>query len=413
MTSLKKSPLAPASFPDLKAVPGVTMGVASTGQYKGRANILLATFDEGTTASGVFTLSQCPSAPVLWSKEQLMANGGTARALVVNAGNSNAFTGFRGDEEAQQTAAATAKIVGCSMQDVMLASTGVIGEILDATPICNLLPNIYSNISNEITEDAALSICTTDTYAKGSSRTATIDGHEVVLSGFAKGSGMIAPNMATMLGFIFTNAAISNSALNTMLKDSVDMSFNSITVDSDTSTSDTVFVFATGKNANPDIITDASDPHLDDFKMGLKSICLDLAHQIVRDGEGASKFVTIEVKGAQDDRAAKVIAMSIANSPLMKTAIAGEDPNWGRLIMAVGKAGERANRDKISIWIGEQHVAQNGLVRSEYKEEIATKHMQGQDVSFTVDVGIAQGAATVWTCDLTHGYISINADYRS
>ena len=413
MTSLKKSPLAPESFPNLKAVPGVTMGVASTGHYKDRANVLLATFDQGTTAAGVFTLSKCPSAPVLWSKDQLMANGGTARALVVNAGNSNAFTGFRGDEEAQGTAMAAAKVVGCATQDVLLASTGVIGEILDANPICNLLPSIYANSSNEITEETALSICTTDTYAKGASTTAIIDDNEVVLSGFAKGSGMIAPNMATMLGFIFTNAAISGATLTSILRDSVDMSFNSITVDSDTSTSDTVFVFATGKDANPEMITDAADPRLNDFKEKLSAMCLDLAHQVVRDGEGASKFVTIQINGAENDSAAKVIAMSIANSPLMKTAIAGEDPNWGRLIMAVGKAGEQANRDKISIWIGEQHVAQNGLVLPEYDERIAAEHMKSHEVSFTVDVGVASGTATVWTCDLTHGYISINADYRS
>lgn len=413
MASLEKSPLAPERFPELETVPGIAMGVASTGHYKGRANILLASFEEGTTAAGVFTLSKCPSAPVNWSKDQLLKNGGTARALVVNAGNSNAFTGFRGDEEAQKTAKTAAKAVGCNQQDVMLASTGVIGEILDTTPICELLPSLFTNSSNTITQETALSICTTDTYPKGASCTAMIDGQKVVLSGFAKGSGMIAPNMATMLGFIFTNAAISGAVLTDILRESVDVSFNSITVDSDTSTSDTVFVFASGKNANPDMITDAADPRLSDFKQKLSTMCLNLAHQIVRDGEGASKFVTIQVKGAENNHAAKMIAMSIANSPLMKTAIAGEDPNWGRLIMAVGKAGEQANRDKISIWIGKQHVAQNGLVLSQYEEAVAADHMKGQEVSFTVDVGIASGTATVWTCDLTHGYISINADYRS
>ncbi len=413
MTTLKKSPLAPKSFPSVKSVPGVTMAVASTGRYRGRANILLATFEEGTTAAGVFTLSKCPSAPVLWSKAQLLKNGGIARALVVNAGNSNAFTGYRGDEEAQKTAAAAAEVMGCSQQEVMLASTGVIGEILDTAPICNLLPSLYANRSTKITEEDAISICTTDTYAKAASLSAILDGHEVILSGFAKGSGMIAPNMATMLGFIFTNAAISGAVVTAILKDSVDRSFNCITVDSDTSTSDTIFVFATGKNANPDMITDVADPRLDDFKNKLSAICLNLAHQVVRDGEGATKFVTIQVNGAENASAAKVIAMSIANSPLMKTAIAGEDPNWGRLIMAVGKAGEQANRDKIAIWIGKQHVAQNGLVRAEYEESLAAEHMKGQNVNFTIDVGIALGSSTVWTCDLTHGYIDINADYRS
>lgn len=413
MAQLEKSPLAPKRFPELKAVPGIIIGTASTGHYKDRGNLLLASFEEGTTAAGVFTLSKCPSAPVIWSKDQLIKNGGTARALVVNAGNSNAFTGFKGDEAAQKTAQAAAKAVGCAIQDVMLASTGVIGEILDATPICNLMPSLYANSSNTIPQEAALSICTTDTYPKGASCTAMIDGHEVILSGFAKGSGMIAPNMATMLGFIFTNAAISSVVLTEILRESADNSFNSITVDSDTSTSDTVFVFASGKNANPNRVTDAADPRLDDFKQKLSAMCLDLAHQIVRDGEGASKFVTIQVNGAENTHAAKVIAMSIANSPLMKTAIAGEDPNWGRLIMAIGKAGEHANRDKISIWIGEQHVAQNGLVLPTYEEAIAADHMKGQEISFTVDVGVASGTATVWTCDLTHGYISINADYRS
>jgi len=389
------------------------MGVESTGHYKDRANLLFATFDEGTSCAGVFTLSKCPSAPVNWSKEQLTRTGGSVRGLVVNAGNSNAFTGIKGDEEAEETAKTAATILGCEQHDIMLASTGVIGEILDAKPICNLLPVIYENLSDEISEQAALSICTTDTYTKGSSTKASIDGCEVVLSGFAKGSGMIAPNMATMLGFIFTNAAISSSALTAILKDSVNMSFNSITVDSDTSTSDTVFVFATGKDSNSDVITDASDPRLDNFKIKLKGMCLDLAHQIVRDGEGASKFVTINVKGAENTHAAKTIAMSIANSPLMKTAIAGEDPNWGRLIMAVGKAGEKAIRDKISIWIGGQHVANSGHVLESYNEDIAAQHMKGEHVSFTVDVGVAQGSATVWTCDFTHDYISINADYRS
>ena len=413
MATIEKSPLAPENFPALESIPGVAMGVASSGHYGKRANILLATFKKGTTAAGVFTQSKCPSAPVNWSKEQLANSDGTARALVVNAGNSNAFTGMRGDEEARETAAAAAKVTGCDIGEVMLASTGVIGEILDAAPICDLLPSIYADISSKICEESAISICTTDTYAKGSGGTATIDGYDIQLSGFAKGSGMIAPNMATMLGFIFTNAAISSDVLSTLLKDSVDKSFNSITVDSDTSTSDTVFIFATGDKANPDMITDAADTRIEDFKAKLDTICLDLAHQIVRDGEGASKFVTVTVQGAESDPAAKTIALSIANSPLMKTAIAGEDPNWGRLIMAVGKAGEQANRDKISIWIGEQPVAENGLVLESYREELAASHMKGQEVSFTVDVGVKEGSATVWTCDLTHGYISINADYRS
>lgn len=413
MPSLPKSPLAPNKFPKLDSVPGVKMGVASTGHYHGRANVLLAAFDEGTNAAGVFTQSKCPSAPVNWSKDKLSETGGTARGLVVNAGNSNAFTGLRGDDEARNTAVAAASILDCSDSEVMLASTGVIGELLDAKPICSLLPAINNTLSGIIDENTARSICTTDTYAKGAGNIAIIDGHKVILSAFAKGSGMIAPNMATMLGFIFTNAAISADALTEILKESVDMSFNSITVDSDTSTSDTVFAFATGRDANPDIICEASDPRLDDFKDKIKALCLDLSHQIVRDGEGASKFVTINLKGAENDKAAKVIAMSIANSPLMKTAIAGEDPNWGRLIMAVGKAGEKANRDKISIWIGEQHVAEDGLVLEKYQEDLAAEHMKGDEVSFTVDVGIGEGTATVWTCDLTHGYISINADYRS
>lgn len=366
-----------------------------------------------TTVAGVFTQSKCPSAPVNWSKDKLEETSGIARALVVNAGNSNAFTGVKGDIEAREVAVTAAAILGCSENEIMLASTGVIGEILDTKPICDLLPAIHENLSDEITEETALSICTTDTYAKGASSCALIDDKEIIISAFAKGSGMIAPNMATMLGFIFTNAAVSATALNEILTESVNLSFNSITVDSDTSTSDTVIAFATGKNGNNDIINDSDDPRLADFKAKMADICLDLAHQIVRDGEGASKFVTINVKGAQHDEAAKVIAFSIANSPLMKTAIAGEDPNWGRLIMAVGKAGEQANRDKISIWIGDQHVAKDGLVLETYEESIAADYMKGNEVSFTVDVGIASGQARVWTCDLTEGYIRINADYRS
>lgn len=414
MTSLKRSPLAPENFPNLLPVAGVEIGAAAAGlRYKGRPDLMLAKLAEGTVAAGVFTKSKMPAAPVDWCREALGNSGGNARALVVNAGNANAFTGAKGVKSTQQIARTTADIVGCTEEEVLIASTGVIGEPLDVSSFPKYLSRIHDGLSGAMWKEVAQAITTTDTFSKGCCRVATIEGRPVVISGIAKGSGMIAPDMATMLGFMFTNANISQGVLRSVLADITDASFNSITVDGDTSTNDCVLAFATGKNANADQITDAADPRLEDFVAKFKEVAIDLAQQIVRDGEGATKFVTVEVTGAENDEAAKRIALAIANSPLVKTAIAGEDPNWGRLVMAVGKSGERADRDGLSIWIGEQLVAENGMLSRKYQEPIAAEHMASANVSLKVDVAIGLGKATVWTCDLTHGYIEINADYRS
>ena len=369
----------------------------------------MAVFPEGTAAAGVFTKSKMPAAPVDWSKNALGTTGGRARCLLVNAGNANAFTGTRGKKAAVKSAQIAAEVVGCESDEVLLASTGVIGEPLDVSSFKKFLPRIQAGLSGALWKDAARAIATTDTFPKGSSRVTEIDGKSVVISGIAKGSGMIAPDMATMLGFVFTNAPLTPTCLQALLREATDKSFNCTTVDGDTSTNDTVFAFATGGG----VIDDPADPRLDAFKTSFQELMTDLAQQIVRDGEGATKFVTVTVEGAEDEAAAKKIALTIANSPLVKTAIAGEDANWGRIVMAVGKSGEAANRDKLQIWIGDQQVAQNGMVVSDYSEEAASQHMVGQDILFRVDVGVGGGAGTVWTCDLTHGYISINADYRS
>jgi len=418
MSKLARSPLAPKSFPDLLPVAGVEMGVAESGmKYAGRPDTLLATFAVGTVAAGVFTKNTCPAAPVDWCRAALKATGGSARALVVNAGNANAFTGAAGADATRITAETAAELVGSAAQEVMICSTGVIGEVPPIAPLIDPLEGIYSGLSGCPSSsgwlDAAIAISTTDTFPKGCSKVAIIDGKKVVLSGITKGSGMIQPNMATMLAFVFTNADLSQGVLQALLSDITEKSFNAVTVDSDTSTNDTLLAFATGVNAGHARITDAADPRLADFTEKFTELCIDLAQQLVRDGEGATKFVTIKVEGAADDASAKRTALAIANSPLMKTAIAGEDPNWGRLVMAIGKSGERVNRDAVKIWIGDQGVAENGVVLASYSEDEATKHMQGDEVSFTVDVGVADGEATVWTCDLTHGYITINADYRS
>jgi len=408
---LKKSPLAPASFPDMADIAGVRFAVAEAGvKYQGRTDLMLAAFDAGTTVAGVFTKSKTASAPVLKCREYL--SGGKARALVVNSGNSNAFTGRRGEESVDHILAATASAVGCSVNEVFSASTGVIGEPLPHDLICGAMPGLSAALGSASWEDAACAIMTTDTYPKGTSRSARIGDVDVTINGFVKGSGMIAPDMATMLGYIFTDAAIPADVLQALLVPSSDASFNCITVDSDTSTSDTVMMFATGAagNATPNGV---DDPALADFKRAMDEVMLDLAHQVVRDGEGASKFITITVTGAEDDGAAKRIGLSIANSPLVKTAIAGEDANWGRIVMAVGKAGEAADRDKMGMRIGGVQVTQDGMRVEGYDEAPVAEHMKGQEIVIEVEVGIADGAATVWTCDLTHGYIDINADYRS
>ena len=408
---LKKSPLAPASFPDMADIAGVRLATAQAGvKYTGRTDLMLAEFSPSTTVAGVFTKSKTASAPVLKCREYLP--GGTARALVVNSGNSNAFTGRRGEESVDHILNAVSDAVGCKVEEVFSASTGVIGEPLPHDLICSAMPGLQTALGSASWQDAARAIMTTDTYPKGATRSARIGDVDVTINGFVKGSGMIAPDMATMLGYIFTDAAIPADVLQALLTPSSDASFNCITVDSDTSTSDTVMLFATGAagNAAP---SGVNDPILADFKRALDEVTLDLAHQVVRDGEGATKFIAITVTGAEDDGAAKRIGLSIANSPLVKTAIAGEDANWGRIVMAVGKAGEAADRDKMGMRIGGVQLAQDGMRVEGYDEAPVAQHMKGQEIDIEVEVGIANGAATVWTCDLTHGYIDINADYRS
>ncbi|MEL7156734.1 MAG: bifunctional glutamate N-acetyltransferase/amino-acid acetyltransferase ArgJ [Actinomycetota bacterium] len=404
------SPLAPAAFPSLPLVPGVRLATHEAGlKYQQRADLMLAEVDAGTTVAGVFTRSLCPSAPVDWCRTLLAEGDGTARAIVCNAGNANAFTGRAGDTAAALTAQVIASSLGCRTEEVFLASTGVIGETLDQTALANALPQLASSPSAGW-EAAANAIRTTDTFAKGAG--GPLGNTGAALVGIAKGSGMIAPDMATMLGFVFTDLAVTAPALQQALAASVEQSYNRITVDSDTSTSDTVLAFATGRAGN-DPVTGPGSPAWDALVEGLNTVNLDLAHQIVRDGEGATKFIEVTVTGAEHDAGAKAIALAIANSPLVKTAMAASDANWGRIVMAVGKAGQRADRDRLAITIGPEAVTSYGQVLDDYSEERATEHLSGDEVSITVDVGVGDGAASVWTCDLTHGYIEINAGYRS
>lgn len=384
-------------------------GVYAAIRYtKPRPDLMLAVLDEGTTVAGVFTLSLTASAPVERCRWALQAGKGQARAVVVNSGNSNAFTGKAGEDAVDATIAKACEVVGCAPHEVFVASTGVIGEPLNHAKLTAALPELAQNLAPDNWEVASQAILTTDTFPKLSTRTCEVDGKAVTIAGIAKGSGMIAPHMGTMLGFVYTDAAIAPDALQQMLSASNDRSFNAITVDSDTSTSDTVLLFATGKAVNAPLTA----PHAG-FQQALDEVMTELAHLIVKDGEGASKFVTIEVTGAEDDAAARRIGLAIGNSPLVKTAVAGSDPNWGRLVMAVGKAGERADRDKLAIWIGDTLVAESGMVHPDYHEPPVAAYMQGQDIRFRVDVGIGSGKATVWTCDFTKRYIEINADYRS
>ena len=405
-----RSPLAPAAFPDLPAIPGVRIAVARAG-YKAwdRADLTYAAFDPGTTVAGVTTKSRCPSPEVEWCRAALPL--GTARALVVNAGNSNAFTGHRGRAAVEAITARVAGAIGCRPSDVFVASTGVIGVPL---PIDKAEAGIDAVLRAPPArwEEAAATIMTTDTFAKAARASAMIGGTRVELVGIIKGSGMIAPDMATMLGFLFTDAAVAPGLLQAMLDEANGRSFSCITVDGDTSTSDTVLAFATGKAGHARLET-IDDAGADALQAALTELCLDLAQQVVRDGEGASKFIAISVEGAESDASAHRIAMSIANSPLVKTAIAGEDANWGRVVMAVGKAGEPAERDRLSIRFGATQVASGGLAVAGYDEAPVAAHLKGQEIEIGVDLGLGTGRATVWTCDLTHGYISINADYRS
>lgn len=408
------SPLAPKSYPECPDIEGVRFATAAAGiRYAGRTDVMLALFDKGTQIGGVFTTSKCPSAPVDWCRARLP--GGKARALVVNSGNANAFTGKSGVASTKLTAQIAAKATGAPSTEIFLASTGVIGEPLDATKFDAVLGDLAQSAVPGGLLDAARAIMTTDTFPKIATATAEIGGVEVTINGMAKGAGMIAPDMATMLSFIFTDAPIAAAALQAMLSKSVVGSFNSITVDSDTSTSDTLLLFATGaaaKRGAPTIAI-AGDRRLASFKRALDGLLLDLAQQVVRDGEGCRKFVEIRVEGAASAKAAKRIGLSIANSPLVKTAIAGEDANWGRVVAAVGKAGEQADRDKLAIWFGDFRVAYKGLRDPSYDEGKVSDYMKGEKIDMLVDVGVGSGSWTVWTCDLTKEYIAINGDYRS
>ncbi|HEY4345185.1 MAG TPA: bifunctional glutamate N-acetyltransferase/amino-acid acetyltransferase ArgJ [Parvibaculum sp.] len=409
----KVSPLAPKSFAKLPPLAGVEIGTAATGiKYKGRDDVLVIRLPEGTAAAGVFTTSKTASAPVELCRTNVA--GGKGRIVVVNSGNSNAFTGKAGVATVAATVEAAARAVGASEAEVYIASTGVIGQRLDPKPVIDGIGTALFSASVDQWDKAARAIMTTDTYRKLSTRKAVIDGETVTINGIAKGSGMIAPDMATMLAFVVTDAAIPATVLQSLLSESTQSSFNAITVDSDTSTSDTLLLFATGtamKSADP--IASAKDARLGDFRLKLDELLLDLAHQVVKDGEGASKFIRIRVSGAENSRAARAIGMAVANSPLVKTAIAGEDANWGRVVMAVGKSGEAANRDKLAIRIGGVDVARDGEAVPGYDETPVAKHMKGRDIDIDVAVGVGSGSATVWTCDLTYEYIRINADYRS
>ncbi|MTJ83584.1 MAG: bifunctional glutamate N-acetyltransferase/amino-acid acetyltransferase ArgJ [Telmatospirillum sp.] len=405
------SPLAPKTFVSLEPLAGIRLASHACGlRYQGRTDLMVAELAPGTTVAGVFTRSLTASAPVLWCREAL--KGGAARLVLVNSGNANAFTGSAGVASVRRTVEAAAKIKGCKPDEIFIASTGTIGVPLEDQKITDALGEAMAGLSADKWRAAAEAILTTDTYPKMATRTATIGGVKVRINGFCKGSGMIAPDMATMLAFVFTDAALPAPVLQDLLAAGTAGSFNAITVDSDTSTSDTLLAFATGQAGNP-VVSGAKDPALRDFRKKFNDLLLDLALQVVRDGEGASKFLRINVTGAASARAAKAIAMAIANSPLVKTAVAGEDANWGRIVMAVGKSGEKADRDLLAIRIGGVEVARDGQVVPGYDEEPVTAHMKGTDIVFDVDIGVGRGKATVWTCDLTHAYIDINGSYRT
>jgi glutamate N-acetyltransferase/amino-acid N-acetyltransferase len=405
------SPFAPERFPKLPILSGVRLATHACGlHYQDRDDLLVAALRPGTVAAGVLTQSTTAAAPVHWCR-RLLARG-DVRGLVVNAGNANAFTGDLGTQAVELSVDHVARVIGCQRNEVYTASTGVIGVPMPMDKMSAAFDVLSSRFHDDAWEAAARAIMTTDTYPKAATRSKAIDGVGITVNGIAKGSGMIAPDMATMLAFVFTDAAIAKAPLQAALSRAVGPTFNSITVDSDTSTSDTLLAFATG-GADHAPIVDVNDPRLGLFEEVLRQVLQDLAWQVVKDGEGISKFVAVSVKGAEDDAAAKRIALSIANSPLVKTAIAGSDANWGRIVMAVGKAGERANRDRIAIRIGGVPVAEMSRVVPGYDESPVAAHMKGREIDICVDVGIASGTATVWTCDLTHAYIEINADYRS
>ncbi len=406
------SPLAPVHVPDMPAIPGVRLATAAAGiRYAGRTDVLLALFESGTAAAGVFTQSKCPSAPVEWCRAHLKA--GKSRALVVNSGNANAFTGKSGRDACKFTAQIAARAIGCRPADVFLASTGVIGEPLKAQAFDGVMEGLVASAQAGNFLAAARAIMTTDTFPKVATATAKIGKAKVTVNGIAKGAGMIAPDMATMLSFIFTDAAISAAALQTLLKNGAADTFNAVTIDGDTSTSDTLMMFATGKAPGAPRIVRAVDPRLKDFKKALHAVLANLAEQVARDGEGARKLVEIVVEGAVSKASARRIAKSIANSPLVKTAIAGEDANWGRVVMAVGKAGEPADRDRLSIWFGGIRVAHKGARDPHYDEASVSAAMKKPEISLKVALGLGKGRDRMLTCDLTKEYVAINGDYRS
>ena len=411
----KVSPLAPDQFPKMPSVSGVLLGTAKAGiKYQNRSDVFVARFTKGTQAAGGLTRSNVIGAPVEWCRQVIDPNAGmpSVRALVVNAGNANVFTGPQGRETVKATVAAAAKTIGCRQKEVAVAATGVIGEVMSPDNIVAGIEKICASDKSAGWKKAASAIMTTDTFPKGAWAKTSIDGVPVRICGIAKGSGMIAPDMATMLSFVYTDAAIPSAILQTLLTLAVRDSFNAITVDSDTSTSDTLMLFATGQ-ADHGPIKRAGDRRLAEFRDKLREVLLDLSHQVVRDGEGATKFITVKVKGAVNANAAKRIAMSIGNSPLVKTAIAGEDANWGRIAMAVGKSRESIEAKKLRISMGGVCLSKGGAISPDYEEGMITEHLRGPEIDIDVDVGVGKGEATIWTCDLTHGYISINADYRS
>jgi glutamate N-acetyltransferase/amino-acid N-acetyltransferase len=408
------SPLAPARFPDMPAIDGVRLATAAAGiRYAGRTDVLLTLLDPGTTVAGVLTRSKCPSAPVDWCRTRLKA--GKARALVVNSGNANAFTGKNGRDAAVFTADLAAKAIGCRPGEIFLASTGVIGEPLKAEAFEGVMEGLVGGAVAGRWQDAAKAIMTTDTFPKGATATARLGKAEVTICGIAKGAGMIAPDMATMLSFVFTDAPIAAPVLQSLLARGVTDSFNAVTIDGDTSTSDTLLCFATGAAAarGAPRITRGSDARLAAFRTALERVLKDLAEQVARDGEGARKLVEVLVEGATSKSSARRIAMSIANSPLVKTAIAGEDANWGRVVMAVGKAGEPADRDRLSIWFNGIRVAHKGLRDPAYDEATVAAAMKKPEIALKVALGMGRGRDRVLTCDLTKEYVAINGDYRS
>ena len=406
------SPLAPKTYPALPPIAGVRFATVAAGvRYEGRTDVMMALFDRPAAVAGVFTRSKCPSAPVDWCREHL--KGGRARALIVNSGNANAFTGGVGASAVAHVAEAAARATGAQLSEIFMASTGVIGEPLDAKRITRVIDSLIAEARADALPAAAKAIMTTDTYPKIATARVKLGDGEVVINGIAKGAGMIAPDMATMLAYVFTDADVGANALQAMLSKSVERSFNAITVDSDTSTSDTLMAFATGAAQGAARIEDAADPRAAAFRRALDKLLRNLAHQVVRDGEGARKFITVNVEGAATRKAAKRIALSIANSPLVKTACGGEDANWGRVVMAVGKAGEKAERDKLDISFGKIRVAHAGQRDGSYDEAAASAYMKRDAIEITANLNLGRGRATVWTCDLTKEYVAINGDYRS